>query len=355
MKFSKKVFLAFGGIIIIALMFLGMGIGSYDEPTEIDTATNLSESVERYRNLVSSMAEEFGMEDYVDLILCVMELESHGNGLDPMQASEGPFNKRYPKIPNGIQDPKYSIECGIQEIKSVLKKAGVANPEDHERIQVALAGYNFGSGYIDWVAQRGNKWTLENAMEFSEIMAEKMGWQVYGDPYYVEKVMGYYLQIGEGITGKDDFLVPLKDYVITSDYGPRGLDGYHYGIDLDAGYGANIYAPAEGKVVAVSNSCPASGGYIGNGCPYNEYMGGGNYVMLEVSYKKDKYYIMICHMKRAVVSNGQTVKKGQKIGEQGHSGNSSGSHAHIEVHKNTMGVGTMKGIVDPNSIMNFKE
>lgn len=355
MKSAKKVFIAFGAFLVIVLMFLGVGIGTQDEHDDIAIETNLSEAVERYRNLVTTVAKQYDMEDYIDLVLCVMEVESHGNGLDPMQASEGPFNKRYPKIPNGIQDPKYSIECGVQELKSVLEKADVKNAEDEERIKVALAGYNFGSGYIDWVSSRGNKWTLENAKEFSEMMADKMGWQGYGDPHYVEKVMGYYMIMDAGISGKDDFLVPLKDYVITSDYGSRGLDGFHYGIDLDGGFGASIYAPASGKVVAVSNSCPPSGGYIGNGCPYNEYMGGGNYVMLEVSYKKDKYYIMICHMKRTVVKNGQSVKKGQKIGEQGHSGNSSGSHAHIEVHKNTMSVGTMKGIIDPKSIMNFKE
>ena len=42
--------------------------------------------------------------------------ESGGRGLDPMQAAEGSFNTRYPHEPNGIKDPEYSIECGVQAV-----------------------------------------------------------------------------------------------------------------------------------------------------------------------------------------------------------------------------------------------
>lgn len=46
--------------------------------------------------------------------------ESGGRGLDPMQAAEGSFNTRYPHEPNGIKDPEYSIQCGVQELKADL-------------------------------------------------------------------------------------------------------------------------------------------------------------------------------------------------------------------------------------------
>lgn len=42
-----------------------------------------------------------------------------------MQSSEGSFNTRYPREPNGITDPEYSIQCGVQELKSCLVSAGV--------------------------------------------------------------------------------------------------------------------------------------------------------------------------------------------------------------------------------------
>ncbi|MFQ7012176.1 MAG: hypothetical protein ACLRTA_06525 [Clostridia bacterium] len=82
-------------------------------------------------------------------------------------------------------------------------------------------------------------------------------------------------------------LVPMKSYTLTSSVGQRSLGDYHYGTDIDGGYGANIYAPAAGIVYEVSNDCPPSDGYLGNSCPYSGgYIGGGNYVMLKVTNKK---------------------------------------------------------------------
>lgn len=355
MKGSSKVKIAIAAFVILLLLGASVGGGSNtDDLIDIESPANLSAAVEKYRVYVSKKSEAYGMSEYLDLVLCVMEVESHGEGLDPMQSAEGPFNKKYPKVPNGIQDPHYSIDCGIQELQSVLKEADVSSPTDVNKIKVALAGYNFGNGYIQWVkTNKGGEWTLDNAKEFSLIMANKMGWSMYGDPGYVDKVMGYYLSKDETISGKDAFLVPLKNYTLTSGFGSRGLDGFHYGMDLDGGYGANIYAPASGKVYTMSNSCPPTGGYLGNTCPYSgSYIGGGNYIMIEIPYKRDNYYVFICHMKRVTVQEGQEVKKGQKIGEQGHSGNSTASHAHIEVHKNNSRIHTMDGVIDPSSIMN---
>ena len=58
------------------------------------------------------------------------------------------------------------------------------------------------------------------------------------------------------------------------------------------------------------------------------------------------------HMKDIYVSEGQTVKKGQAIGTQGNSGNSSGSHMHVEIHENTnRGINTFNGLIDPKLIL----
>ena len=47
-----------------------------------------------------------------------------------------------PDIPmcNGIPDPEYSIECGVQELKRALELAGCQGPTDMEHIKLALAG-----------------------------------------------------------------------------------------------------------------------------------------------------------------------------------------------------------------------
>ena len=108
-----------------------------------------------------------------------------------MEATKGSFNIKYSRQPNGITDPEYSISCGVQEIKSCLERAGVKNPLDMENIKLALQSYNYGNGYLEWAKARGG-YTLVNAAEFSDMMAQRMGWSSYGDKQYVPHVLQYY-------------------------------------------------------------------------------------------------------------------------------------------------------------------
>lgn len=183
------------------IIFVPVLIIAPSTSNEIHAEGKLSSSVMGYEEMVKEISKKHDMEEYVYLIMCVMQVESGGEGLDPMQSSEGAFNKKYPQRPNGITDPVYSIECGIQELKSALKRAEVTDPKDTEKIKLALAGYNFGPGYIDWCQiHYEGKWSLENANEFSDIMKQKMGWDVYGDPNYVNKVMSIYMLTGDNGT-----------------------------------------------------------------------------------------------------------------------------------------------------------
>lgn len=151
----------------------------------------LSGSVGNDRQLVEQLAGQYGMQDYINLILAVMQQESGGQGGDPMQASEGLYNTEYPHRPNGITDPAYSIQCGIQELKASLQLAGCTSPTDMAAIDLALQGYNFGSGFISWAEARGG-YSIANAQAFSEMEAANLGWSSYGDPDYVPHVLRYY-------------------------------------------------------------------------------------------------------------------------------------------------------------------
>ena len=75
--------------------------------------------------------------------------------------------------------------------KSCLERAGVKNPLDMENIKLALQSYNYGNGYLEWAKARGG-YTLANAAEFSDMMAQRMGWSSYGDKQYVPHVLQYY-------------------------------------------------------------------------------------------------------------------------------------------------------------------
>ena len=157
-------------------------------------AVGVSDEVLAYRATIQQVAQKYGMEAYVELLMAVMMQESGGRGSDPMQAAEGGFNKKYPHVPNGITDPAYSIECGIQELKYALDKAGCTGPTDLDRIKLALQGYNYGSGYIDWAMERDGGYTKENAIAYSDMMCARPIWHYdrYGDKEYVEHVLRYY-------------------------------------------------------------------------------------------------------------------------------------------------------------------
>ena len=118
--------------------------------------------------------------------------ESGGRGYDTIQASECGYNTQYPRTPGGITDPEYSISVGIQNLADCLQAAGAESPIDLDHIQLALQGYNFGSGYITWALQKYGEYSRANAIEFSLKMAEQMGWNSYGDKQYVPHVLRYY-------------------------------------------------------------------------------------------------------------------------------------------------------------------
>lgn len=154
--------------------------------------TPVSAEVQAYEPLIQKYAKEHGISEYVELIKAVMMQESGGRGNDPMQASECGYNTRYPNTPNGITDPEYSINVGVQNLAACLNAAGTESPIDMDNIKLALQGYNYGNGYISWAKSNYGGYTYANAVEFSTMQAERLGWSGYGDTQYVSHVLRYY-------------------------------------------------------------------------------------------------------------------------------------------------------------------
>lgn len=109
--------------------------------------------------------------------------------------------------------------------------------------------------------------------------------------------------------------------------------GIHLGADYTGtGVGSNIFAVANGVVLFSSNACATVGGYP-NSCGYPGAYGGGNQIYLIVSVKGKTYGITYAHLKKdTVLKTGTVVYAGDKIGEMGSSGNSTGAHVHVEIH-----------------------
>ena len=179
-------------VIILIVVLLGCAVSLFGGGGGSNAYTPVSAEVEAYEPLIQKYAKQYGIPEYVELIKAVMMQESGGRGLDPMQAAEGSFNTRYPHEPNGIQDPEYSIQCGVQELKAALISAEVENSIDMEHIKLALQGYNFGNGYISWAKTNYGGYSYANAVEFSTMQAQRLGWESYGDTQYPAHVLRYY-------------------------------------------------------------------------------------------------------------------------------------------------------------------
>ncbi len=107
----------------------------------------------------------------------------------------------------------------------------------------------------------------------------------------------------------------------------------HQGLDISAAYGSTYRSAAGGTVIATSGDGsfkdnPLDGNY--KVAPNaNDGGGWGNFVV--VNHGKG-IITLYAHMKEGSMSVkvGEEIKDGQQIGEVGNSGNSFGSHAHVE-------------------------
>lgn len=183
--------------------------------------------VERYRNAVTLYCGQYQIEGYENLVLCVMFRESGGQGNDPMASSESGYNTRFPREPLSIKDPLYSIDCGVHTLADAITAAGCTSPADFDHIALALQGYNFGNGYIQWAVDRDGGYTQENAQAFSDMMKAKLGWEVYGNPGYAQVILADYRAILYG--GDNGIILPGTDQGISVVYFNQGDPAYQNG------------------------------------------------------------------------------------------------------------------------------
>jgi cell wall-associated NlpC family hydrolase len=173
-------------------------IGNMDSPFGV---ANVPPNIAQWRGLVSEYTTKYGIPEYTEFLLALMYQEiGNSQTLDIMQSSESAG------LPtNSIQDPVMSVNFGVQHFKSVLeqgKKAGV----DFATI---VQSYNFGAGYINFIASNGGKHSVELAQQFSLNQAAKQGsncsdWRTpycYGDYLYVQKVMKNLMPSGISVGG----------------------------------------------------------------------------------------------------------------------------------------------------------
>lgn len=143
----------------------------------------------------------------------------------------------------------------------------------------------------------------------------------------------------------DDFSIPFEsstNFSVTSPFGFRddplgsGETKFHEGIDLATSCGTDIVASSSGVVQKVG---------------YSE-TGFGNYVYIKHQTNNAILYSAYGHMldDSIVVKEGDDIEKGQKIGQVGSTGASTGCHLHFQIMKNKISF-KQEDLIDPYFII----
>lgn len=310
----------------------GGGDGSTYEPK------NINQNIIGNPNIVAWLKKwtaEYGIGEYIGLAYALIQVENAGtDGTDDiMQSSE---SAGYPGP--GYLTGEASVKQGCKHLADVLKSSFAKGVD----VWGAMQSYNFGTAYVNWLASRGGKNTTDLAEIYSrDVVAPSLGnttgatysyvnavsqadgrtyLYVNGGNFHYAAMIRQYVKVTEGSTG--DYAYPIaKPISVTSEFGWRtnpitGEQELHNGIDLVNGKpNTPIYAAAAG-IVVVAGSYPAW------------Y---GNYVVIKHA---DGWYTGYAHQSVLKVSEGQTVTKGQQIGNMGTTGPSTGEHLHFQFFKN---------------------
>lgn len=298
---------------------------------------NLSAEVLAYQPLVQKYAAQHGLQEYVPYILAIMMVESRGIGNDVMQASESLG------LPLNSLQPEASIAQGCKVLADHMTYAEQRGCD----FNTVMQAYNYGSGFIDYVAAHGGIYSFALAEAYSRQMSGGVkvvykneisipingGYRYnYGNMFYVMLIEQYLTTVA----GNGEFMwpVPTAFTYISSYFGYRyaptaGATTYHEGIDIPVPLGTDVYASKAGMVVTAQ---------------YNTAM--GYYIVIDHG---DGYRTYYCHNTELLVSVGQLVQQGQVISHAGSTGYSTGAHLDFKVEINGVKVDPLDHVAIPGT------
>ncbi len=198
-----RYFAVFGSVfafLFSVLLFFGVFIAGEDDDGRSQSSSqlgmNLSAEVLKHKPMVERYAREYGITEYVNYLLAIMQVESGGTAVDVMQSSESLG------LPPNTLDTESSIKQGCKYFSKLLKSAEAQGCD----INTVIQSYNYGGGYIGYIARSGKKHSYTLAENFSReksgavkvtytnpiAVARNGGWRYnYGNQFYVELVSQY--------------------------------------------------------------------------------------------------------------------------------------------------------------------
>ncbi|MBH5319360.1 peptidoglycan DD-metalloendopeptidase family protein [Paenibacillus sp. GSMTC-2017] len=155
-----------------------------------------------------------------------------------------------------------------------------------------------GTQRLTYRIEKQNGYVMTEELVDKEILVEPIA-------EIIEK--GTMVVLGEG-TGR--FMIPVKNYRITSKYGPR-WGRTHKGLDF---IGSKTILASDSGIIEFAGNKEGTGKTI-------------------IINHQNGFKTLYGHMSSLKVSKGDKVEKGDGIGIMGNTGNSTGTHLHFEIHK----------------------
>ncbi|WP_060206801.1 bifunctional lytic transglycosylase/C40 family peptidase [Sporosarcina koreensis] len=193
-------FLAFLGLLAFVAIFISNEEHSSDSSDFIHDIDSISVSADvlKHQPMVEKYAKEYGVSEYVSILLAIIEVESGGKLVDVMQSSE---SMGLP--PNSLDSEEASIKQGVKYFADLIQSSESKGVDRNTVIQA----YNYGGGFIDYVAQRGKKYSFDLAQSFAKehsggtkttysnpiAVKKNGGWRyLYGNMFYADLVNQYF-------------------------------------------------------------------------------------------------------------------------------------------------------------------
>ena len=213
-------------LLIIGAIAMAFVTGNQSPGPSFSFGVNLNDEVLALKPRVLYWATYFGIAEYIWYLLAIMQVESGGLAEDVMQSSESLG------LPPNSLSTEDSIRQGVRYFSQILSHAEARGVD----LDASIQAYNYGIGFIGYVANRGGQYTFELAMSFARALsggvrvtytnpvaiAENGGWRYgYGNMFYVRLVRNHLVGIGSS-----GFLWPTPDSnLVTSRFGPRPSPG----------------------------------------------------------------------------------------------------------------------------------
>ncbi|MFR3791775.1 MAG: peptidoglycan DD-metalloendopeptidase family protein [Blautia massiliensis (ex Durand et al. 2017)] len=274
----------------------------------------LNESISSYDEIIAALNEGSGIKTYTavegDTVQSIVD--ATGVSFDSLAQMNPELLTLDQEVPEGTELITGASSPELLKVKVVRQETEtVAIPFDTQNSE--SSEYDFGKVVTLQEGQDGSEDVTYEVTMIDGVVTDRqaIAYNVTQAPVTEITVTGTRLKSGMvAQIGSGSFIWPVPQYTYVS----RWMSSGHRGADICAPYGVPVLASDSGTVVAAG-----------------WHWSYGNYVEIDHG---NGYTTLYGHMSRIVVAQGQAVTQGQKIGEVGSTGNSTGNHCHFEMTYN---------------------